>query len=140
MSAREAGRVVAFDPGSTRIGVAVCSAERSMAFPRAALPAGEGTAARCAAVVREEGATVVVVGLPLRLDGSEGPEARTAREFAAALDAELAGTVEVVLHDERLTTVTAARRLRDVGHRAPAARSRVDGASAVVLLESWLAT
>lgn len=133
------GRVVAFDPGSTRIGVAVCDAARTMAFPRDPVPAGDGSVARCAALVADEGASTVVVGLPLSLDGSAGPAALGATALAEALRAELPG-VDVVVHDERLTTVTATQRLRDAGGTSRGSRQRLDGAAAVVLLESWLAT
>ncbi len=133
------GRVVAFDPGTSRIGVAVCDAARTMAFPHDPVPAGPDAAARCAAIAAEERASVVVVGLPLHLDGTEGVGARSARELAAALRDALVDA-DVVLHDERLTTVTASSRLRSAGLAAREARGRVDGAAAVVLLESWLAT
>ena len=94
---------------------------------------------RCADLVRDEGAVLVVVGHPLRLDGSEGTAAGLAVELAHDLAAALeADGIEVVLHAERLTTVTATSRLRDAGVDAKSARRRVDGAAAVVLLESWL--
>jgi putative holliday junction resolvase len=138
---RGLGRVVALDPGSARIGVAVSDSGRHLAFPRAPIVAGPGEAVRCAALVREESARLVVVGHPLRLDGSEGPAAAHADALAVAIRAALeVDGVEVVLHDERLTTVTAASRLREAGHGARASRGRVDGAAAVVLLESWLSS
>ena len=133
------GRVVAFDPGTARIGVAVCDAAHTMAFPHEPVAAGPDAPARCAAIAREEQAETVVVGHPLRLDGTEGDAASAARELAAALRDEL-GDIAVVLHDERLTTVTASSRLRSAGVDAKAARGRVDGAAAVVLLESWLSS
>jgi putative holliday junction resolvase len=133
------GRVVAFDPGTARIGVAVCDADRTMAFPRAPVAVGPDAIVRCAAIAREEAVEVVVVGLPLQLDGTEGTSAAGARSLATALTSQLAD-VEVVLHDERMTTVTASGRLREAGLDERSARGRVDGAAAVVLLESWLAT
>jgi putative Holliday junction resolvase len=138
---RGLGRVVALDPGSARIGVAVSDSDRRLAFPRAPLEAGPGEEERCAALVRDESARLVVVGHPLRLDGSVGPAAAHADALAVALRAALeVDDVEVVLHDERLTTVTATSRLREAGHGARTARGRVDGAAAVVLLESWLSS
>lgn len=138
---RDVGRVVALDPGSTRIGVAVSDSARRLAFPRSPIEGGDGAPARCAALVREEAARLVVVGHPLRLDGTEGPAAEQADALASALRTALAlDGVEVVLHDERLTTVTATTRLREAGHGARSARRRVDGAAAVVLLESWLSS
>jgi len=131
--------VVALDPGSVRIGVAVCDSGRAVAFPRPPVPAGGDEVARCADVAREESATVVVVGHPLQLDGAAGPAAARADELARRLrEVLLPDEIEVVLHDERLTTVTASGRLREAGLDARGARSRVDSASATVLLESWL--
>jgi putative holliday junction resolvase len=138
---RGPGRVVALDPGSARIGVAVSDSDRRLAFPRSPLEAGPDEVSRCAGLVRELTARLVVVGHPLRLDGTEGPAAARADDLASALRAALdPDGVEVVLHDERLTTVTATSRLREAGHGARTARARVDGAAAVVLLESWLSS
>jgi putative Holliday junction resolvase len=134
------GRVVAFDPGSVRIGVAASDSGRSLAFPRPPVAAGHGEAERCAAVARDEGARTVVVGHPLSLDGTEGTAAQLACELAATLTELLSPDgIEVVLHDERLTTVTASKRLRDGGVDTRGARGRVDSAAAVVLLEAWMA-
>lgn len=143
---RRPGRVVALDPGRARIGVAVSDGAQTLAFPRPPIDAGDGEVARCAAVVRDEGAAVVVVGHPLQLDGTPGEAARHAEALAEALRLavgdEAVGdeSVAVLLHDERLTTVTASARLREAGVGSRDARGRVDGAAAVVLLESWLAT
>lgn len=139
VAGRGAGRVVALDPGTARIGVAVSDSARQLAFPRTPLDAGTGEVERCATLVLEEGATLVVVGHPLRLDGTEGPAAAHADALASALRTALRSKgVKVVLHDERLTTVTATSRLRSAGVGARDARRRVDGAAAVVLLESWM--
>lgn len=134
------GRVLALDHGAVRIGVAVCDSDRAIAMPLPAVPAGTDAAARCAAIAIEESAVAVVVGLPLRLDGSPGGAAARASGFADDLRHALsAAGIEVVLFDERLTTVTASARLRDAGVSARRARGRVDSAAAVVLLEAWLA-
>lgn len=140
MSVPAAGRAVALDPGTQRIGVAVSDRRRTMAFPRPPVLAGPDAIAACAAIAEAEEAAVVVIGLPLGLDGTEGAAARAARELAAGLADQLGPRRAVVLHDERLTTVTASTRLREAGRPARAARSRVDGAAAVVLLESWMAS
>ena len=97
--------------------------------------------ARVAEVVAEVEAGLVVVGLPLSLDGSEGPAARAALEEADALRQVL--DVPVECHDERLTSVTANRALTEAGvtgRRRQKARKAgaVDQAAATVLLQSWL--
>jgi putative Holliday junction resolvase len=80
---------------------------------------------------------VVVVGLPLSLDGSEGAAAQSARAEAEELAAALPG-IRVETFDERLTTVTATGQLREAGKRGTAQRRSVDSAAATVLLQAWL--
>lgn len=146
--------------------MSVSDSQRVLATPCSVITrCGEPTADRraIAALVSEFGAGLVVVGLPLTLAGDRGPAASAAVAEASALEAEL--EVPVVLHDERLTTVEAARRRRlpreqvgaDGGEQArsrtgktrpsrsarPNADSRarrigIDAVAATVLLQSWL--
>jgi putative Holliday junction resolvase len=113
-----------------------------MAFPRPMIErSGDPVADRQAvvSVVEEAEATVLVVGLPLSLDGRYGPAARAAQAEADALAAVLTGTgVQVEIFDERLTTVSAAAALADAGKGAKARRQSVDSAAATVLLQAWL--
>lgn len=104
---------------------------------------GEGSAdrARVADIVSEVEAELVLVGLPLSLDGGMGPAARAAVEEADALREVL--DVPVELHDERLTSVSANRSLTEAGvrgkrRRRARAAGAVDQAAATVLLQSWL--
>ena len=78
-----------------------------------------------------------MVGLPLSLSGGSGPAARAALEEVEALRA-VAGDIEVTVHDERLTTVTAERALTEAGLRREARRRVVDKVAAAVMLQSWL--
>ena len=102
----------------------------------------EATRAEVARIVDEVGAGVVVVGLPVSLDGRRGPAARAALEEVAALRDVL--DVPVETHDERLTSVSANRALAEAGvtgrrRRLKARRTGVvDQAAAAVLLQSWL--
>jgi putative Holliday junction resolvase len=131
---------LAVDLGSRRIGLAVTDGTGQMAFPHSVIGrSGDDQAdlAAIAGVVEESGAATVVVGLPLSLDGSDGPAARQARDQAKAL-AELLDRTPVLLFDERLTTVSAEAALVAAGRRGRARRSVVDSAAATVLLQSWL--
>jgi putative Holliday junction resolvase len=92
--------------------------------------------AEIARIARDEEADVIVVGLPLNMDGSVGPAARAATGFARRL-ATVVG-VPVELHDERLTTVTADRSMLDAGLDAVQRRQRVDKVAAAIMLQSWL--
>lgn len=135
-------RAVAVDLGTRRIGVAVSDSAGTMAFPRPRIDRSGDRGAdhrAIAAVVDEVGATVVVVGLPLSLDGRRGPAAAAAVAEAEELGAALRQrgvTVETL--DERLTTVSAEAGLATAGKRGTERRATVDSAAATVLLQSWL--
>ena len=132
-------RAIGLDLGSKRIGVAVSDRSGTIASPLIVLARGRSRRDdhdRLAALVREEEAEVVVVGLPRSLSGGDGPAATAARAEAATL-ATVVG-VPVELHDERLTTVTATRALADAGVRGRDRRAVVDKVAAAVILQSWL--
>ena len=132
-------RVVGLDLGSRRIGVAVTDTSGTLASPeRVVARTGDEDRDRAAigAVVDELGAERVVVGLPLSLDGSDGPAARAARAEAEVLAEVL--PVPVELWDERLTTVSADRDLMALRMKADARRRVVDKVAAAVMLQSWL--
>jgi putative Holliday junction resolvase len=132
-------RVVGLDLGSRRVGVAVSDAGGTLASPHTVIVrSGDDGRDRLAirAVVDEYEAERVVVGLPLSLDGTDGPAARAARAEAEALGAVL--PVPVELWDERLTTVSADRDLMALRMKADARRRVVDKVAAAVMLQSWL--
>ena len=115
---RQLVRVLALDLGSKRIGVAVSDLTGTVASPLTVLERSKSRRhdhERIAALVREEEAELVVIGLPISLSGAEGPAARAARTEAKAL----ATLVDVPIEtfDERLTTVTAERALAEAGVR-----------------------
>lgn len=110
-----------------------------LATPVETVSRGEGDLARLAALVAEEGALEVVMGLPLSLSGGEGPAAARVREFAGRL-ARLVAPVAVRLCDERLTTVSAESMLRDRGRKGKSRRAVVDQAAAVMILQHALDT
>ncbi len=132
-------RALGIDLGTKRIGVAVADREGTVATPYEVV-ARTGDRARdhraIAALVQETGAAILVVGLPLSLDGSMG-EAATAAEAEAAELADATG-VAVELWDERLTTVTADQELLAQGLDARARRRVVDKVAASVMLQAWL--
>lgn len=132
-------RAVALDLGTRRIGVALSNSEGTVATPYEVVQRSGDRAVdhrRIGALVDEAGATVVVVGLPLSLDGSTGPAATAilgeVDELRAALDA------EVVTWDERFSTVEAERSMRAMGVRKGDRRRIVDQVAATVILQSWL--
>ena len=129
------------DVGTVRVGVARSDPRGVLATPLATLARSAGDDADIAALtalVAEHAAVGVVVGLPRTLAGREGPSAMMAREYAARLAAAIR-PIHVELTDERLTTVSATRKLSDGGLRgARAKRAVIDQAAAVEILQSWL--
>jgi putative holliday junction resolvase len=140
------GRRLAVDVGSVRIGVASSDPDGILATPvetvaRAKQNARGGGLApdivRIAEIVREYEAVEVIVGLPRTLRGEKGTAATLAMAFADRLRTVIA-PVPIRLSDERLTTVSAARALRDSGVRARGQRQVIDQAAAVSILQGWL--
>jgi putative Holliday junction resolvase len=132
-------RALGIDLGSKRIGVAVSDLSGTVASPLTTVRRSRSrrhdheTIAR---LVRDEEAEVLVVGLPLSLDGTRGPAARAAVTEADRL-ASVVG-VPVEMYDERFTTVTAERGLIEAGLDAPRRRQVVDKVAAAVMLQAWL--
>ena len=110
-----------------------------LATPVETVRRGKGDLARIAAILAEEEAIEVVVGLPRSLSGREGPAAEKVRKFAADLARRIA-PVPVRLCDERLTTVSAEAMLRDRGRKGTKRRAVVDQAAAVLILQHALDT
>lgn len=131
-------RIAAIDLGTVRVGLAVSDELGLMAHPRPFLPGKDRgkLVTELRRLAEAEAIECFVVGLPRRLDGREGPEAKSARKLAEKLRA--ATGVSVELMDEWLTTKEATARLRERGLRAKEARSLVDSEAAAVLLQSFL--
>lgn len=119
--------------------MAVCDSAGTLATPVETLVRGRDPEADLNAIadrVTEWQAEIVVVGLPISLDGTEGPAAITARAEIDRLERLLA--VPVVSYDERLTTVIAQQSLREQQMKGPQRRGVVDQVAAAVILQSWL--
>jgi putative Holliday junction resolvase len=127
------------DPGDVRVGVARSDPSGFLATPVGTVTRGEGDLARIAALLAEEEAVEIVVGLPRSLSGREGPAAAKVREFARAL-ARQVDPVPIRLFDERLTTVSAENVLREQGRKGKKRRAVVDQAAAVLILQQALDT
>lgn len=131
-------RVLAVDLGAVRIGVALSDETGTLASGLCTLrsigPRKDVQA--IAALVREHEAGEVVVGMPLRLDGSLGPQAEKVAAFAERLRRSL--RVPVVLWDERLSSVAADELLAEAGVRRRDRRDRIDRAAATLVLQGYL--
>jgi putative holliday junction resolvase len=132
---------LALDIGDVRIGVASSDPDGILATPVETVRRGPGDLDRIAALAAELEAVEIVVGLPRSLSGGEGPAAVKIRETAGLVRAKVqegnSGTA-VRLVDERFTTVTAERMLRERGKKGSKRRAVVDQAAAVVILQHAL--
>ncbi|ABE57423.1 MULTISPECIES: Holliday junction resolvase RuvX [Chromohalobacter] len=137
----EAGQrlVLAFDFGTRRIGVAVGNEMLGSATALAPLPARDGIPdwQQIAALLEEWQPDLLVVGLPLNMDGTESDMSRRARKFGNRLHGRFGKPVEVF--DERGSTRAAKRIARDAGHRGNYRDDGVDGIAAQLILESFFA-
>lgn len=132
-------RALGIDLGSKRIGVAVSDRSGTIASPLVVIQRSGNIAAdhrRIAALVVEEEAELLVVGLPLNMNGTLGPAAKAAVKEARTLSTVVGVPVET--HDERRTTVTADAMLMERKMRAPARRNVIDKVAAAVMLQGWL--
>jgi putative Holliday junction resolvase len=134
------GSVIAIDHGTQRTGFAVTDALRVSSEPLDAFHgAGDGEAllAHVARLVEVRTVGALLVGLPLHADGTAGGRAADVRAFVGRLR-EHFPDVDVVSHDEHLTTKEAEARLAEAGHYGAARKARKDSWSALVLLEDWI--
>jgi len=120
------------------VGVALSDPTATIAQALTTVPAepADTLATRIAEIARSNGAARIVVGLPRRLDGSHGPEAKAAQGLANAIRKESGLPVELV--DERLTTVAAERSLIAGGVRRDKRRLSVDRVAATLMLQAHL--
>jgi putative Holliday junction resolvase len=131
-------RVLGIDPGGKRVGIAVSDPTGTVAQPLNWIAAEPEVTLveRLTRLAREQEAAELVVGLPWRLDGSQGPEARAARRLASRLRE--ASGLPVTLVDERLTSVAAERALIAAGERRERRRQLSDQVAAALLLQGHL--
>ena len=128
------GRRIAFDYGDVRTGVALCDPDGILASPLPALKSQDKSLfSSISALIDEYLPVRIFVGLPVNMSGTEGGSAEKAKSFADALTERF--RIEVVLIDERLSTGSAARNLRESGKNAKDSKASIDMAAAVSILE-----
>jgi putative Holliday junction resolvase len=132
------GRILGLDLGERRIGMAVSDplGITAQGLPTLVRAGGAADLEAIASRTQEYEVERIVLGLPLRLDGTAGPAAEAARRFAA--DLERYSGLPVDLWDERLTTVQAERTLTGAGVRRDRRKASRDRLAAVLILQSWL--
>lgn len=131
---------LAFDFGMKSIGVAIGQSITGTSSPLKALNAVDGIPNwdNVKALIDEWQPTILLVGLPLNMDGTEQDITQNVKRFAGRLKHKY--NLDVLLHDERLSTVDAKARLFELGGFKKLGKGKVDSVSACLIYESWLAS
>ena len=133
----EIRRVLGIDPGEARVGVAVSDDLGMLAHPLETIDVSKRDPCdRIAELAAHKAAFAVIVGVPRNMDGSFGPAAQKARVLIEKLRSRV--ECKVIPWDERLTTVSAQRAMREAGRKAKNQRSVIDQVAAQILLQSWI--
>ncbi len=133
------GRMLGIDFGEARTGLAISDASRMLATGVGNIKGGglEKSVEAIAEVVATERITAIVLGLPVNMNGTEGPRAARIRQFAAMLEERLPH-VPLALMDERMTTMAASRFLNETNTRGQRRKGVIDTLSAEIILQNAL--
>lgn len=130
--------ILAIDHGDARIGIAATDAFGIGTHPVETIDCRESEPIpRILEIIQERKIAAIVLGLPLRMDGSEGTSSAKIRKFGQELRGHL-GEIPLTFFDERFTTVTAAEKLREAGKKAKHQKDIIDQAAALEILRDYL--
>ena len=129
-------RYLAIDYGMKRTGLAVCDANETIASPLAVVQGHKDLIERIKRIIASEGIGAVVLGLPLNMDDSEGPQAKLVLAFAKELGRHI--QIPIHLQDERLSSFEAEQKLQEIGLSRAKKRERLDALAAADILQTFL--
>lgn len=129
-------RYLAIDHGTRRIGLAICDAQETVASPLRVLDGRGDALTQIARIVESEGVQAIVLGLPLNMDDSEGPQAAKAKAFGEQLARRLG--LPIHFQDERLSSFEAEEKLESAGLSRARKRELLDAVAAAEILRGFL--
>jgi putative Holliday junction resolvase len=129
-------RYLAIDYGTKRTGLAVCDAGEMIASPLGVLHGRKDLIRKIGQIIAAENIEAVILGLPLNMDGSEGPQAKLVFAFAEQLKPHL--QIPIHFQDERLSSFGAEQKLREIGLSRAKKRERLDALAAAEILQTFL--
>jgi len=129
-------RYLAIDYGTKRTGLAICDADETFASPLAVIESGRKLLTKIVEIVKAENVEAIVLGLPLNMTGTEGPQTKLVRKFADQLQTHL--PIPVYLQDERLSSFAAEEKLAPANLTRGKQKERLDAVAAAEILEAFL--
>ncbi len=129
-------RYLAIDYGTKRTGLAICDPTETIVSPLAVIRSEKGLLGKILEVVSSENVGAIVLGLPLNMDDSQGPQAKLTLKFAEKLRKSL--QIPVHLQDERLSSFEAEEKLFSADLKRSEVEERLDAVSAAEILEAFL--
>jgi putative Holliday junction resolvase len=129
-------KLLAIDYGLKRTGLAVCDPSQTICSPYGILDSTKNLIGRLTEIIAEENVEAVVVGLPINMDDTEGPQAKTVREFAEKLKTKI--NIPVHFQDERLTSFAADEKLNAIEMSPREKKKRRDALAAAQILQAFL--
>ncbi|MFZ0034944.1 MAG: Holliday junction resolvase RuvX [Sedimentisphaerales bacterium] len=129
-------RYMAIDYGDKHTGLAICDPAETIASPLAVIEGQKDLIKKITDIVRSENVEAVVLGLPLNMDDSQGPQAERVCRFAEQLKAHL--QIPIHLQDERLTSFAANEKLAPAEFTRKKKKKRLDAVAAAEILEAFL--
>ena len=129
-------RYLAIDYGSKRTGLAICDRSETIVSPLTVIHGQNDLLQRITEIVQAEGVEAIVLGLPLNMDDSEGPQAKLVQTFAAKLRANI--DIPIHFQDERLSSFAAEEKLAPAELTRKKAKKRLDAIAAAQILEAFL--
>ena len=129
-------KYLAIDYGDKRTGLAICDAEEMIASPLTVIHGQKDLLKKIKDIVEDEKVNAIVLGLPLNMDDSQGPQAKLVLKFADQLKAH----IDIPLHfqDERLSTFSAEEKLAAADFTRGKKKKRLDAVAAAQILEAFL--
>ncbi len=129
-------RYLAIDYGAKHTGLAICDPAETLASPLTVIEGQKDLPKKIAEVVEAENVKAIVIGLPLNMDDSAGPQAKLVFQFAEQLEKVL--NIPIHFQDERLSTFSAAEKLASADFSRKKKKKRLDAIAAAEILEAFL--
>ena len=126
-------KIFGLDIGNRRVGVAVLDTDTNVPMPLITLENNRSLINELKKLIIEHGVESLIIGMPLTLAGHKGQQAMRVLEVVKKIKLKL--NTPVIFEDERLTSKTAVKRLRDVGY----VKADIDAVAAIIILENWMA-